>query len=137
MTASGDHPSNNNFLGETLFFFKCSSPCDFSAIFQLLFYSILYFYLYVVCFVFFNVKVDIPSFSIWGDILPFRHSAIPPFPLSCCRVFLLGYRLAASRLHVFARLLERVLTVHLKRRKKSLLGCLHGGRILARLGCPH
>ena len=54
LTASGDHPSKHNFLGETdCFFFKCSSSCDFSAIFQLLhhlFYSI---FLFICCLFFF------------------------------------------------------------------------------------
>ena len=109
LTASGDHPSKNNFLGETLFL--CSSSCDFSAIFQLLhhlFYSI---FLFICClFFFFNVKVYIPSFRIGGDFPSFHllgfgaifcHSVIPPFHHSTvlyCRAFLLGYRLAASRL---------------------------------------
>ena len=112
LTASGDHPSNNNFLGETLFFFLSAPP---PAIFQRFssyytIYSILYFYLYVVCFFFFNVKVYIPSFRIGGDFPSFHllgfgaifcHSVIPPFHHSTvlyCRAFLLGYRLAVSRL---------------------------------------
>ena len=70
LTASGDHPSKNNFLGETLFL--CSSSCDFSAIFQLLhhlFYSI---FLFICCLFFFSMLRF--TFRLLGLGAIFRHS---------------------------------------------------------------